>query len=68
MSHHDTLAVPPCREVPSTANQVEILAGLAPAVHCFLVWNGKQLAAHPFVPTVHAKEPFLHPEMHRALD
>ncbi|CAK9042350.1 Altronate dehydratase (D-altronate hydro-lyase) [Durusdinium trenchii] len=55
-------------EVPSTANQVEILAGLAPAVHCFLVWNGKQLAAHPFVPTVHAKEPFLHPEMHRALD
>ena len=44
-------------EVPSTANPVEIVSGMAPAVHGFLVWNGKPRplqAAHPFVPTVHA--------------
>lgn len=39
------------------ANSVEMVSGLAPAVHCFLVWNGKKLrpmqAAHPFVPTIH---------------
>ena len=39
------------------ANSVEMVSGLAPAVHCFLVWTGKKLrpmqAAHPFVPTIH---------------
>ena len=39
------------------ANPVEIVSGLAPAVHCFLVFNGKKRyplqAAHPFVPTIH---------------
>lgn len=38
------------------ANAVEILSGLAPAVHCFLIWKGKKLQplqAHPFVPTIH---------------
>ncbi len=44
-------------KVPSMANSVEMVSGLAPAVHCFLVWTGKKLrpmqAAHPFVPTIH---------------
>ena len=44
-------------KVPSMANHVEIISGIAPTVHCFLVWNGKKLrplqAAHPFVPTLH---------------
>jgi len=45
-------------EVPSTASSVEIVAGLAPAVHCFVTWlddRGLQ-PAHPFVPTVHVTE------------
>lgn len=56
-------------EVPSMANHVEIISGIAPTVHCFLVWNGKKLrplqAAHPFVPTLHvaAKDGTEHPEV-----
>lgn len=56
-------------EVPSMANHVEIISGIAPTVHCFLVWNGKKLrplqAAHPFVPTLHvaAKDGTQHPEV-----
>eukprot|EP00439_Symbiodinium_sp_Y106_P010372 s4408_g1.t1 len=48
-------------EVPSTASSVEIVAGLAPAVHCFVTWlddRGLQ-PAHPFVPTVHVTEELL---------
>lgn len=42
-------------QVPSTASHVEVVSGLAPSVHAFVVWNAQQLqAVHPFVPTVHA--------------
>jgi hypothetical protein len=45
-------------EVAATMSWVEVVSGLAPAVHCFVTWLGQigergMLSGHPFVPTIH---------------
>eukprot|EP00928_Gymnodinium_smaydae_P044837 TRINITY_DN29928_c0_g1_i1.p1 TRINITY_DN29928_c0_g1~~TRINITY_DN29928_c0_g1_i1.p1 ORF type:complete len:990 (-),score=155.38 TRINITY_DN29928_c0_g1_i1:257-3226(-) len=45
-------------DIPATMSWVEVVSGLAPAVHCFVTWLGESgqrglQPSHPFVPTVH---------------